>query len=161
MDPFTIIMGIGLVLSAIGTGVQVASSIEASQASQRAEQLRKQQMQLDIARKKREAIRQAQFATARGQAAAVSQGASLSDSSVIGASSTAKSAGSENLVALTQNEALGSQMFDANAKMSEANGIGAIGSGMSSWGSSLVNNAGTISRIGSSYGLWRPSASEA
>jgi len=149
-----IIAGLGVALSAAGTAATVIGQNQTAQASQRSEDLRAQQLQLDTTRQTRQLLRQRQVAAAQTTATATSQGANGSDSSIAGAVGESTSSAAGSLNALNQNADLGRQTFAANADASRGQGIAGFGSALSGWGSSLVNNAATISKVGSSYGLW-------
>jgi hypothetical protein len=154
----TVLLGLGLALSAAGTAVSYVGAQAAASAQQRSEALRKQQMDLDIMRRKREAIRQAQLARSTGQAAATAQGVNSTDSSVIGSNSQQTSNQNANITALNQNAELGVGLFKANADLASAQGTQALGGAVSSWGSGLISNAQTIAKVGSSFNLWAPEA---
>ena len=154
----TVLLGLGLALSAAGAVVQYTGAQAAASASQRSEALRKQQMDLDVMRRKREAIRQAQLARATGQAAATGQGVNSTDSSVVGSNSQQTSNQTGNLTALNQNAELGIGIFKANADQAAGQSTAALGGAIGSWGSGLINNAQTISKVGSSFNLWAPEA---
>jgi len=157
----TIIAAIGIAASVAGTAVaykgqqqQAKAQKQLIAAQQVAEDSRKQQMNLDATRKKREIVRQAQLARAAAVATANAQGAG--DSSALGgAIGGIEGQTGVNLAGVNQNQQLGNQIFDANAmagraRASEADGGGmvATGSGISSLGGALIKNSGTIARIG-------------
>jgi hypothetical protein len=149
-----IIAGIGLALSAVGTGMAVYGAVQQQKAQQRQEQLRQQQMNLDVTRKRRAVIRQMQASRAMAVSNATSQGASPSDSSVQGGISQAVGNANASSLALEQNANIGVSMFAANAQESAGRGVSSLGGALQSWGSGLVQNASTISRVGAGWGAW-------
>ena len=151
----TIIAGIGLALGAAGAATNYLGQRKVAKATKKQERVRQQQMNLDVARKRREVVRKLIIARATGVSNATNQGASLGDSAVQGglfqATGTANVAGLE----LNQNADLGGQMFSANAMEASGRGTAAFGSALSSWGSGLIQNSTQISRVGAGFGLWR------
>ena len=143
----TTIAAIGLGIAAAGTGVAIAGQAQASAAQQKAEQVRKKAANLDILRKRREAIRQAQFATAQAEAAAVNQGAQFG-SVLPQAEAGIQSQLAYNEKNINQDRQIGNQLSDANAARARGEGIASVGSGIASLGGQVVNNAQTISRVG-------------
>ncbi len=151
----TIIAAIGLGLSAAGGAVQYMGQRKAASAQKKQEKIRKQQMNLDLMRQRREALRKMLVARALGVSNAASQGAVASDSAVQGG--IAQAVGSANIAAtdINQNGQLGVSMFKANAQEASGNGIASMGSAIGSWGSSMVQNSTTISRVGATFGFWK------
>lgn len=151
----TVIAAIGLGLSAVGAGVTYYGQSKAAQAQKKQEKIRKKQMNLDLMRQRREALRKMLVAKALGVSNSASQGAVASDSAVQGG--IAQAVGTANISAtdINQNGELGTAMFKANAQEASAQGTAAMGAAFGSWGSGLVNNSTTISRVGASFGLWK------
>lgn len=151
----TIIAGIGLAIAGAGAATTYVGQKKAAKASQQQEIIRKKQMNLDFARKRREAIRRMLIARATGISNATNQGAAIGDSAVQGGISqavqTANVSGSE----LSQNADLGAQMFNANAMEANGRGTASFGGALSSWGSGMIQNSTQISRVGASFGLWK------
>ncbi len=147
---------IGLALAAVGTGVSAYSAYQSSQASEDAEKARERQMQLDAARKRREAIRQAQIARSTAIANAEAQGASTG-SAVQGGVAAISGNAAESINNTNQNVALGKMIYDANGRRTAWEGRGAIGSGLQSWGSMIMNNADKIQKLPSGLkGMFDP-----
>jgi hypothetical protein len=147
MDPVTLgyIAAVGSVASA---GGQAYFSHEASQASNRAEQLRKQQMQLEADRKRRETIRQAivaqSLATARQTAQGVSQGSSV----IGGAFGQIAGVEGRDINFTTQSEQIGSGIFAANADQTSASSYASLFQQTGNLSTALFTNAEKIGRIG-------------
>lgn len=171
-------------VSAAGTAVsysaskkQAAASEAAANAQNEANQIqlqqqaaveaqRKQQMELDAMRQKREIIRQGLAARAQALATATAQGASRG-SGLQGGYGQIEGQVGTNTLATTQNEQIGSNIFNINAAartglsgaynslssaygaMASAQGMGALGAGLSSLGGTVLRNVGTITKIGS------------
>lgn len=157
----SIIAAVGVAAGIAGTATSYVSQREAASAQKKviaaqnvAEATRKQQMDLDATRKKREIIRQAQVARAAAISTANAQGAG-DTSALEGAQGAISGQSGVNLTGVAQNQELGSRIFDANAAVgagraqeAAAGSLGAAGSGISSLGGALVKNAGTIAKIG-------------
>jgi mannitol-specific phosphotransferase system IIBC component len=151
----TVIAGIGLALGAAGAATQYLGNRRVAKASKQQERVRQKQMNLDIARKRREAIRKMLVARATGVSNAANQGASLSDSAVQGGISQAVQSANISSSELSQNADLGGQMFSANALEASGRGLSSFGGALSSWGSGLIQNSTQISRVGAGFGLWK------
>jgi hypothetical protein len=98
---------------------------KAAAASQRAEGFRKQQMELEGIRRRRDIIRQAQGARALGIARANAGGAAMTDSSVIAGQQQAASQQRADTLANLQNIQIGRNIYAENKKITEAQGKGA------------------------------------
>ncbi len=127
---------IGLVLGAIGTGVQFIGAQRAAKASKRAEAARKQQAHLDHLRARRKNIREALKARADTLSVASNQGA-LHTTPVQGALFQTASRRNQANLSSRQNETLGNTVFDANAQIASAQGLQSFGSGLVSLGGSI------------------------
>lgn len=164
----TIIAGIGVAASVAGTvggfyaSQQQASAQKKALAAQaEAERQRQIAMNLDAQRKKREIARQAQAARAQALAVTNAQGASQG-SGLEGAYGAISGQTGVNALGVSQNQEIGNNIFAANravgaAQMdaADAQGMGAMFSGISSLGGALVKNSGTIGKIGEYYGFGR------
>lgn len=149
---------VGLALSAVGVGVSAYSAVQSAEASQDAERARKQQMQLDANRRRRESIRESMLAQGQALNAAAAQGAS-EGSAVKGATAAISGNAAESIVNTNQNVALGNQIYDANGRRAGWEGIGSIGQGVQSWGSMITNNSDKIAKLPSGLkGLFDPYA---
>ena len=137
---------IGLALTAIGVGVSAYSAVQSADASKDAEEARKQQMNLDAARRRRQAIREAQIARASAISNAAAQGAS-EGSAVQGGVAAISGNAAESIVNTNQNVQLGNQIYDANGRRASAESVGAIGSGMQQFGSMITQNADKIRKL--------------
>lgn len=146
----TIIGAIGLGLGAVGTFVQMDAAQKQSQASIKAEELRKKQMDLENARQRRGVIRQALRARSAGLLVGADQGAS-GGSGVAGALGGISSQATGNLQGLNQSYELGQGMFAANSDMANAGALASFGGGLSSFGGALISNSQTLGNIGTYF----------
>lgn len=142
----------GLVLGAVGMGLQVYGQTQQTKALRSAEAARNTQMNLDVLRQRRDVARNAMMARATALASATNQGAQFGSGLQGGYGQIAGRAGNQDLSA-TQSQQLGQQTFNAHQKYYNASVFTDIGSGLYSLGGSMINNAGTISRIGSNWGF--------
>lgn len=148
---------IGLALAAIGTGVSVYSAIESADASKDAEKARKQQMNLDAARRRRSAIRESIVARGLALNTAAAQGAS-EGSAVSGAVAQISGNAAESISNTNQNVQLGNAIYDANGRRASAESMSGIGSGISTWGSMIMQNADKLKKLPSGLkGVFDPS----
>lgn len=150
----SIIAGVGLAIGAVGIAIQYKGGQDAAAASQQQEAIRMQQLQLDAARQRRDALRKTLISQGIGVNNAADQGANQTDSSVVGGRDQATSYGNQGISMINQNAANGTSMFAANAAESNARGMMGLGGALGSWGSGLVQNSATISRVGQSFGIW-------
>lgn len=162
----SIIAGIGLAVSAIGTAGGLYASQQQAQGQKKAlaaqaeaERQRQIAMNLDAQRKKREIARQAQVARAQALATTTSQGASQG-SGLEGAYGAISGQTGVNQLGVSQNQQIGNNIFAANRALGAANGdiadaqsMGHMFEGLSSLGNGLVKNSGQIGKIGEYYGL--------
>lgn len=137
----------GLSLAAAGTAVTVSGQAQASSAQQKAEQIRKRAANLDLMRKKREAIRNAQFAAAQSQVVATNQGAQFG-SVLPQAEAGIQSQLNYNEKGLSQDRDIGNRLATQNSKIAQGQGTASIGQSVASLGGQMVNNADTIGRVG-------------
>lgn len=165
----TAAIGIGLAASAAGSymsykGAQSTAKAsrqaaeEQASASRQAEAARRQQMNLDALRKRRQSVREANVMRSQAMVAGVNQGAGGSSSLAGGiAQVTGDQMANESSIAQAQD--IGGRIFDANSAYSEAgfrydiarakaSTTGAWGSMLTSLGGMAVQNSGTIGRIG-------------
>ncbi len=137
----------GLAISAAGVGTSIIGGIMQTGAQKRAEDAREKQMNLDAARQRREVARNAIIARSVALSNATNQGASQGSGLPGGYGQISGEAGRQT-VAIDQNQAIGSDLFAANRAYYSASGITGFGSGLSSLGGAIMNNAGTINRLG-------------
>lgn len=156
---------IGLGASLAGTGLQVYGQMRQAAAQRdqvaafrKAENLRKKQMNLDSARRRREIIRQSIIARGMAVNNAANQGA-VGGTGLTGGMFEIGGGARRAISQTNQNQGIGAGIFDANleggnAQMREADAgsIAAFGSGLSSLGGSIVNNIGTFNRVGTYLG---------
>lgn len=146
--PFIAAIGIGLTI--LGTGAQVAGSMQATRASKRAEDLRERQMNLDAARQRRQIIRESIMARSTSVSNATSQGAQDS-SGLSGAIAQVSGDRARGIQYTGQSQSIGAGIFQANRQIAGGQGLSSIGSGISSLGSMFMSNAPTLSRLGQYY----------
>lgn len=137
---------IGLALTAVGVGVSAYSAVKSAEASEDAEAARKQQMNLDAARRRRQAIREAQISRATAVSNAAAQGAS-EGSAVQGGVAAISGNAAESIVNTNQNVILGNAIYDANGRRAQAESVGAIGGGLQQFGSMITQNADKIKKL--------------
>lgn len=137
----------GLILGAVGMGLQLYGQSQQTKALQASTQAREQQMELDAMRQRREIARNAQMARSTALANATDQGAAYGSGLQGGYGQIAGQAGTE-MQGVNQNTELGERQFAANASYYKASVFTDIGSGLYSLGGSLMNNAGVLQRVG-------------
>lgn len=146
----TIIAGVGLAAGLAGTAVQMNAASQAAAASKRAERLREQQMNLEAARQRRAAIRNALRARSVALTAATVQGAGSGSGLQGGYGQIGQQAG-ENIQGINQATEIGAGIFQANRDSAGAQSLVSFGAGLGSLGSSLNDNAATLGRIGTFF----------
>lgn len=160
-----IVAGAALAATAVGGYMQYSSSKDQAAAQQaqiaaekRAESIRRRSMELDARRRTMEVVRQQQRTRAAALAMGTAQGSSQS-TGLQGAFGAISGQTGVNALGIAQNLQLGQQMFKTNAAMSDARMAyaqageqGALGRGISSIGSTLFGNIGTISSLGAGFG---------
>lgn len=143
------ISAIALAVTAAGTAYGTYSANQASEATQDAEKLRKQQMLLEAERQQRKTIRDAMSARAVALANITQAGASDSGSSAMGgAVGQISNSMGNSLNDLNKSVQIGSGIFDANARASEAQGQAAIGNAVASIGKDIFASSEKINNIG-------------
>lgn len=143
----SIIAGAGLALGAAGTAIQFAGQRQAQKGADRAEAIRRAQMEIESQRERRGIIRQAVQARAAALSNATAQGAAEGSGLSGGLSQITSQAGQASTASF-QNQGLGVNMFNANRQISSGQSQASFGSGLSSLGGGLVNNSQTIGRLG-------------
>ena len=145
--------------TAVGTGVSLYGNVQAAQASKEAEEIRNRQMQVSAQRERRLAIRNSMRQSAMSRSAGVAQGA-FEGSGVGGGLAQAVGTGAQAVGDTNANQNFGTQMFNANADMSQGRMIASIGSGISDFGKQAVRSAPAIGRIGSTLLFGQPLANQ-
>lgn len=120
--------GVGLtgITGLLGTGVSAVGQLVAYQGAQKAEELRKRQMGLEIERARRSEIRNAISARASAMVQGESQGAKGS-SALAGGLSQITSSANSNIQGLNQSQEIGNEMFKANSMISKGQTLASIG----------------------------------
>ena len=142
-----LIAAIGIGLGAVGTVVQMKAQASAAKAAEKAEKLRERQMNLDAQRQKRKIIRESIMQRSIAVANATNQGAGDS-SGLEGGIAQVTGEAASGLAYTGKSQQIGAGIFQANADAAKAQGRAAFGSGLSSLGGAIVDNAGTINRLG-------------
>lgn len=137
----------GLIIGAVGLGLQVYGQVQQGKAMKEAEANRKKQMNLDALRQRRDIARNATMARSQALAAATNQGAAGGSGLQGGYGQIAGRTGGQT-VAVNQNQQIGNNIFNANMKAYNASVFTDIGSGLYSLGGSMMSNAGTFGRVG-------------
>lgn len=137
----------GLILSAVGTGLSIYGQIQQANAMKDAEAQRQKQMNLDAARQRRQMIRESLWARAQAISTATNQNAAYG-SGIPGAYGQISGRTGNQLVASSQNQEIGNNIFAANRRAYDASIISDFGSGLSSLGGMFMQDSGTISRVG-------------
>lgn len=132
-----------------GTAYSVVKGQEASEASKKAEGLRKKQQQLQEMQAQRKTIRDFQLKRATSLSNISGQTGTLDNSAAGGALSALSAGVGSSLGEISQASSISNDMFDANAAYSEATASSAVGSAIGSFGKDLFQAAPAIGRIGS------------
>lgn len=166
-------VGVGLAGVSLWQGNKAAQANAAAQqqqvnaqvtAQKESEALRKQQMDLDATRRRREVLRQSVAARSASLAVTTAQGAAYEGGSAVpGAYGSIAGRTGVNTVGINQNQEIGSSLFNvhqnqltayqsAAAAQSKAQSNMAFWQGLGSLGGSLITNAGTIAQVGTYAG---------
>lgn len=135
------VMAIGGIVGAYGQFTQ-------AKASEKAEKLRKRQMNLEAMRKKRELIREGVMARAQALSGATAAGAA-EGSGLAGGIAQVTGQVNRNVLATTQDQQTGNRMFKANQQYAQGGMINAVGSGISSIGQALPGAQDAMKMMGS------------
>ena len=181
MDPITGFMAIaGLGVSLFGSTEASGYQKQAAQVSQNITGLEEQEnqqrqlaMNISARRQSVQALRTAQQASARGEAAAANQGG-LQSSGFQGGQAQATTGGAFNILGIQQNQDIGNQMFGIQGQISQQqilqsqlqsqastySGIASIGSALSQSAGPLGNILGNVFSFGQQpgQGQWQGSA---
>ena len=148
---FTALTAIALGAAAIGTGVSLYGQSQQTAAMQRSENARQQQLNLESMRRRREIIRNAVVARSAATFSASTQGA-MYGSGLPGGQGQVYGEAGRQTGAVNQNEELGGRVFGANQDYYNASGFTTFGTALTSLGGQILNNAGTIERVGTYVG---------
>ncbi len=140
------VAGITALISLAGIGAQLYGQNLQYHASEKAEQARKNQMNLEATRQRREEIRRAQVGRAQATASAYNQGAGKS-SALQGGIAQITNQADRNIVAINQDQSLANDIFDANKLSAKGGYISSLGSGLQSLSGAIANNADTFTRL--------------
>lgn len=171
----TLIATAGLAIAGVGAYEGYEASKQNNQAQQaaiaaqeKAEELRKQQMELDATRRTREIIRQSTAARSAALAITTAQGAAYEGGSAVpGAYGSIAGRTGVNELGVSQNLEIGEGMFAAHMdqlgayrRAADAQSQMAMWAGIGSLGNSLISNSTTIGKIGD-YGVGKVSSAVA
>lgn len=145
----TVLIGVGLGLSAAGTAINYSAQKKRAAAEEKAENAREKAMNLDALRRKRAVIREAQIARSTALANATAQGAAEGSGLQGGYGGITGQEGS-NISGIEQNRQLGAEVFQANRAASRASTMSSFGQSVQSIGGMLIEQRGAISRVGAS-----------
>ena len=149
-----------LALTAVGTGLQVSAASKAAdaqeaqvKAQERAEAARKQALEVETNRKRREFIRNSIVARSQALSQGVSRG--VQDSSVLeGAFGQIAGQTAFNVAGANLQEGFGNELFAASAEglqgkrqEAQAGAQSALGGGISSLGGAVGRNIGPVNRL--------------
>ena len=140
------IAGISGLLSLAGTALGFIGASSQAKAAKKAEKMRERQMQLEASRNRRAQIRNAQVARAQAVSAGTNQGAGQS-SALQGGIAQIQGTLGRNILAINQDETIGSKIFEANRKYAEGGMLAAFGSGVSSLGGAFSNQTESLTRF--------------
>jgi hypothetical protein len=140
-------MAFGLIISAIGLGVQTIGQIQQTKAMKQAEAQRQKQANLEATRQRRDIVRNAIMARSTAVSNAANQGAQYGSGLPGGIGQIEGRAGNQQ-VASEQNQEIGNNIFAANKKYYNASVLTDIGGGLSSLGNMFMSQAATFQRVG-------------
>lgn len=150
--------GAGAFASISGSRRQAEAQQQEIEAQQKQEALRRKAMELDARRRSVEVLRNQQRARSLALATSTAQGASLG-SGLQGGYGQIAGQSNTNLLGISQGLQTGEANFDLNSQisaarmnMASAGAQVALGAGLSSFGSSLMNASSTFNRIGMGFG---------
>lgn len=166
MDPFTLMMGASVVMSAYGAYTSTQGAQAASQAQQQevqgemaVESQKHDLMELQANRSMMEVRRRGQQAAAAGLFASVSQGAGIQGSGLAGGEAQVSAQSATNMVGINQNLEIGENIYkdtiaidQAKIAAAQAGSTIATGQGISSLGSSLFQASGAMGRLSQGFG---------
>lgn len=142
----TIIAGAALGVTAVGTVAQVKQQKKQTQLQQQANEFQQKQANLQMARSKRDAVREARLAYGAAQNSAANQGVSDSSGSQGGLSSISSQA-ADNVSFLDQYGFYSDQASALLGKANMAAGRAATAGSVAGLGMSVFNNANGIARV--------------
>ncbi len=165
MDPFTLMMGVGLAMQGGGMLSSIFGSNEANEANQEISRLQKEQnavrktaMEVSARRQQIENLRNTQLQRSMSLNSATAQGAQFG-TGLSGGMAQVQSTGMWNSVGINQSLLAGRQMFGLDdqintqkAKLSEAQTQMSTGQGISSLGGSIMGAAGGMSKMSQGFG---------
>ena len=144
---------IGTVTAVEGTAASAYGAHAQSVASQKAETARKNQMEFESIRRQRDIMRKNLISRSAALTNATAQGAT-EGSALPGAYSQINAQTGAEQAATNQNTEIGRDIFAANADMASAQSISAIGRSVTGFGTTLINNAEGIERLGAQKAKW-------
>lgn len=137
---------IAAITTAVGTGVATVGTIKQARGAEAAEALRKRQMDLQVARDRRQAIRQATVARATALSNATAQGAG-EGSGIQGGTAQIANQLNQNIQGLNQSQDIGNKMFSANRQISRGATMSSIGGTIQGIGGWIADNYDVNKRV--------------
>ncbi len=137
---------IAAITTAVGTGVATVGTIKQAEGAKKAESLRKRQMDLQVARERRQSIRQAIAARATALSNATAQGAG-EGSGVQGGMAQVSNQLNQNIQGLNQSQDIGNKMFSANRTISQGQTMASIGGTIQGVGGWIADNYDVNKRV--------------
>lgn len=150
------VAALGMAEQAKGVREQRRGQEEALALQSQIESKRQQQLNLDAMRRRREVVRQSLAARALALSTATAQGAGASGTSAIGgAYGQIQGRQGVNDNGIRQNQEIGNEIFGLNRGVLSAyrtvaagQSMSQLGAGLTSFGGAILNNAGTIGKVG-------------
>lgn len=147
-----ILSSLATIATIIGAGVGVAGAVVSYVGAKRAEALRLKQLNLQVARERRQTIRESIINRARAANAAA--GAGIEGSGLSGGLANIQSQAGSNLQGGSQAAEIGVGMFKANNQISLGQTLSSLGAGISNFGSAFSGpNQETSGRLSRYYGF--------
>lgn len=137
---------VSAVTGVAGATVSYLGQRKAAAGEERAEAIRKRQMDLAAARDRRATIRQAVIARAQATSNAAAQGAS-DGSGLQGGLGQITNMQNQNIANINQGQALGTQMFGAQRQISSGQTMSSIGQSIQNFGSMIADNYSRFERV--------------
>jgi hypothetical protein len=145
-----IIGAISIVSAVASAGIQFYGQQKAASAQRRQERIRRRQMDLESARRRKAFLREQAINRAQSLAQVSAQGIGFGGSTAAGATAGISNAAANNVLATNQGQSLGGQMFDAQASEARGRSIAGVGAGIGSLGGALISGYET----GQKYGMF-------
>lgn len=130
----------------VGTAVSFMGAQKQAEGAERAEAIRKRQMDLQAQRDRRASLRQSIIARAQASSNATAQGADQG-SGLAGGLGAISSQNAQNTQGINQGQQLGSQMFQAQKTISKGQTMQSIGGAIQGFGDFFSSNFSQNQRV--------------